>query len=49
VCVIDSGVDGLHPDIGGRVESYRICPAGEEGQFVVESDDQGDVAGHGTH
>jgi subtilisin family serine protease len=49
VCVIDSGVDADHPAVGGRIECYRVATPDGEGQHaIIEPDDQGDVAGHGT-
>jgi subtilisin family serine protease len=48
VAVIDSGVDGSHPAVGGRlVESVRVELA-EDGPVVVPDPDGIDVVGHGT-
>lgn len=46
VCVIDSGVDPGHPNLGGDVECYAVVDDG--GDWRVRPDDAGDVAGHGT-
>jgi subtilisin len=48
VAVIDSGVDGSHPAVGGRlVESVRV-ELGEDGPVVVADPEAIDVVGHGT-
>jgi subtilisin family serine protease len=48
VAVIDSGVDGSHPAVGGRlVESVRV-ELGEDGPMVVQDPEALDVVGHGT-
>lgn len=48
VVVLDSGVDGAHPAIGGRLQAaYRVEPRGE-GWVVRPDPDAGDVVGHGT-
>lgn len=48
VAVIDSGVDGDHPAIGGRLASRLRVELSDEGALVVEDADAGDVVGHGT-
>jgi subtilisin family serine protease len=48
VAIIDSGVDGEHPAVGGRlVRSLRVELSEGDGE-VVEDEDGGDVVGHGT-
>jgi subtilisin len=48
VAVIDSGVDGSHPAVGGRlVESVRV-ELGQDGPVVVPDPEALDVVGHGT-
>ncbi len=47
VAVVDSGVEGEHPAVGGRLrESVRVELAGEDA--VVIADDPIDAVGHGT-
>lgn len=47
VAIIDSGVEGSHPAVGGRlVRSVRVELEGEEGTVV--DDEPVDVVGHGT-
>ncbi|WP_237404796.1 S8 family peptidase [Actinacidiphila reveromycinica] len=50
VCVIDSGVDGAHPAIGGSAEAYAAEPDSAEpgARWNVVPDTEGDLAGHGT-
>jgi subtilisin len=47
VCVLDSGVERDHPRVGriGRAVAVRLD---EQGEPVVEEDEEGDAAGHGT-
>ncbi len=48
VVIIDSGVDGDHPAVGGRlVRSLRVEISEGDGE-VVEDEGGGDVVGHGT-
>jgi subtilisin family serine protease len=47
VCVLDSGIEEGHPQVGAvtRAVAIRI---GEDGETVVEDDREGDLCGHGT-
>jgi subtilisin len=47
VCVLDSGIDGSHPDVGGIDRAVAVVP-GPDGYAQVIDDDAGDVFGHGT-
>jgi subtilisin len=47
VCILDSGVDGGHPLVGG-VQSEVVVSVGEGGKPVVQDDEEGDLCGHGT-
>jgi subtilisin family serine protease len=47
VCVLDSGIDGDHPDVGGIDRAVAVVP-GPDGYAQVVEDDAGDVFGHGT-
>ena len=46
VCILDSGIEPGHPDVGAVQESVAIRMDGDE--TIVEPDAEGDVAGHGT-
>ena len=46
VCVVDSGVDGTHPLVGGVQRAVVVQPVGEA--LEVVADDEGDLFGHGT-
>jgi subtilisin len=47
VCIVDSGVDGDHPLVGGLAGAVTF-EAGPDGEVVVGPDEEGDAAGHGT-
>jgi subtilisin len=46
VCILDSGVDGGHPLVGGIASAVAVTLDGEV--TSVEPDELGDVCGHGT-
>jgi subtilisin family serine protease len=47
VCVIDSGIDGSHPRVGG-VQGAVFVSLDEAGEPQFEEDTEGDLFGHGT-
>jgi subtilisin len=47
VCVVDSGIDGDHPLVGG-LERAVVVRNRVDGELTVEDDDEGDLCGHGT-
>jgi subtilisin len=47
VCIIDSGVDGSHPLVGG-VQRAIFVALDEAGEPRFEEDSEGDLFGHGT-
>jgi subtilisin len=47
VCVVDSGVDGDHPLVGGLAGAVAVH-AGVGDEVTVEDDTEGDACGHGT-
>jgi subtilisin family serine protease len=47
VCILDSGVDGAHPLVGGLAGSVAIS-VGAKGETLVGPDEEGDLCGHGT-
>ena len=46
VCILDSGVDGGHPLVGGIESAVAVTLDGEETSIVPDA--LGDVCGHGT-
>jgi subtilisin len=48
VCIVDSGVDGEHPFVGGGVAPRVVAVADEDGAVHVVDDDKDDQSGHGT-
>jgi subtilisin len=48
VVVVDSGVDGDHPAVGGRLRRRLRVELGEEDARVVDDPDAADLVGHGT-
>lgn len=47
VCVLDSGVDGGHPLVGGLAGSFGVT-TGEQGRLTVSPVEPRDLVGHGT-
>ncbi len=47
VCIIDSGVEPDHPLVG-EVDGAVAVTVAEDGELVVEDDEEGDLCGHGT-
>jgi subtilisin len=47
VCILDSGVQPDHRLVG-ELEGAVAISKGEEGEFLVEEDTEGDLSGHGT-
>jgi subtilisin family serine protease len=47
VCIVDSGVDGDHPLVGGLACAVRVV-LDDAGEVAIEDDDEPDACGHGT-
>jgi subtilisin len=47
VCILDSGVERGHPLVGEPAGAVVIS-LGENGETIVEPDEEGDLCGHGT-
>ncbi len=47
VCIIDSGIDGTHPAVGG-VDSAVFVELDDAGEPQIHEDEEGDLFGHGT-
>src|SRR6266545_3355981 len=47
VCVLDSGVEGEHPLVGGLDRSLEVA-ANAQGDLTIVETEQRDLAGHGT-
>jgi subtilisin len=47
VCIVDSGIEPDHPRVG-PLDGAHVAVIGEDGEVSIQTDDQGDVAGHGT-
>jgi subtilisin len=46
VCVLDSGIELDHPQVGTVQRSVAVTRNGDE--LIIEDDDSGDLCGHGT-
>ncbi len=47
VCIVDSGIDGSHPLVGG-VQRAVVPRPQPDGTLAIEDDHEGDASGHGT-
>lgn len=47
VAIVDSGIESGHPLVG-KVDGAHVAVAGSDGEVSIESDESGDVSGHGT-
>ena len=48
VCIIDSGVDGTHPTVGGCDRAVYVQLEEDGETTTVHDDEEGDLFGHGT-
>jgi subtilisin len=48
VAVIDSGVDGTHPAVGGQISGYVAVREESDGTMAYDLDPHEDLFGHGT-
>src|SRR5438477_3567437 len=48
VCILDSGVEPVHPLIGPVDGAVVVSVDAETGEASIDEDDQGDLCGHGT-
>jgi subtilisin len=48
VAVIDSGIDGSHPAVGGRIGGYMAISATPDGTLSYDATPHQDTVGHGT-
>jgi subtilisin family serine protease len=46
-CILDSGVETDHPDVG-QVDEAVVISVGENDEVIAETDTAGDLCGHGT-
>jgi subtilisin len=47
VCILDSGIEPDHPEVGAINGAVAIS-VGEDGEPVATTDEEGDLCGHGT-
>jgi subtilisin len=47
VCILDSGVESDHPQVG-EINGAVVISVGEDGEPVATTDEEGDLCGHGT-
>jgi subtilisin len=46
-CILDSGVETDHPDVG-KVDEAIVISVGEDDEVIAGTDTEGDLCGHGT-